>query len=131
MSADVLVLDIAPSVIHFKAELEDLQIGGEVEAEDIIQNLIPYLQDEALAYGNLLEYSRELGEIISGQYSPEDVKEFVYAVNELGSDIIDQLLEMVAYDDVGALWYDFHSFCGNDIVLIRSTLSKPLIRNAS
>lgn len=130
MGPDYLILDTAQSIIDFRAKLNDLGVKGEMTTETIVENLIPYLQDEQILYGCLQEYARELGQLLESQHRPEVIEEFVYAVHELGSDIIYQLQDMVAYDDAGALWYDFFGFCGDDIVLIRSTLCKPLPRNS-
>jgi len=123
---DTIILDIGESVLDFSNKMVDLAMLGELTKEDLITALITHIQDETTAHVSLDEFAWEIVSLFGGRQE-KDVHEFVYAVKELGADIIDQLQEIVAYDDVGALWYDFSMMCGNDIVLKRSTLTNPLL----
>lgn len=126
---DTIILDTESDWVDFCNKVVDLEMHGIFTKEELISGLISYIQDERTAQENVSEYAWDLALIFSS-YPEKDLHDFVYALKELGAHLIDQLKFLVAYDDAGALWYEFAEFCGEDIVLKRSTLNRPLPRNS-
>lgn len=117
---DMLILDVGSAIQDFRNTIGVFPMREEITDNHLIALIFEYIVGLDYAKSNILEMLETMREIFEGNQPADHIEEYCRALQILSKRIVQRLLELKAFED-GIFWYEFKTFCLNDVVLYRVT----------
>jgi hypothetical protein len=115
-----IIIDVKEHIIEFRNSIAVLPLNKDLNEHEIVDFIFEYICSVDEAKSNMLEFTSDIRESLESHYPERDIVQYNCALLRLSKKIVQRLKELNAYQD-GILWYNFKSFCNNDVVLYRVT----------
>lgn len=116
---NLLILDTSDEIKRLKKQLTFLPMSDEIDLCEICIDLTECVSSRDDVYNHFTNCVITITDRFANRYPDDTVGKFYDIMQTFVTDIHTKLISLLVYDSNGTMWYSFHSFCGNDMVLYR------------